>query len=536
MPGPFTFGGFGCDCCECPQLVCVNVRCKGSHLAIADATVEIREAADPVGSGSVVASGETNATGGFCLTTEVPAAYDIVISKEGYHAVKLGPYEADCDKGLTVAVGMCPEWQYYEYRAIGCGITAAGPFYNCGIPDVVLTSIVDDSTATTDADGRAVLRFPVNPETCLTDPRNMLATPPAGSGYQEREMAGSTFLDCRRAEESVGLPLNVLLHPVESCVCAGVRYPVSKTLSYSDDWGSCECEWIPGQLTWRGWYTYEDPGSLGGLCYSPYGPLLEFFNSPTPAAVTVQVDIGFANPVAPKTCETTRIGIERSFMVDLARRNCLADGNCFGLWAVPAPDNPPVPPWPNPISHRSRLYSRGAVDVTIAGTSVDAAVPYIYNRGGPTCNITLHPAWGRANGTATITGTCDGDGGPPPAPPITVTVLSSQGGPIPGAVVRATLNDPAPALMMLAFSVAAEKIADGAGQVVFSEDDGLDPETLYTLEITAPGCTQPTPAATFQLGDDDLVVVMDCPIEPGSGTICVEVVTCGDAPTDYPEP
>jgi hypothetical protein len=40
MPGNFEWG-FGCGCCECPQSLCVNVRCTGTSIPICGATVEL---------------------------------------------------------------------------------------------------------------------------------------------------------------------------------------------------------------------------------------------------------------------------------------------------------------------------------------------------------------------------------------------------------------------------------------------------------------------------------------------------------------
>jgi hypothetical protein len=390
MAGPF--GGvlaLECGCCDCPQSFCVTVRCPGGP-KLAGVDVEVREAADPVGSGAIVGSATTNAFGAACVTIADAGDYDVVLAKGGYHGVESGPHAATCESGASVPLEMCPESFELTVRVRGCGVTVDG---GCPVPGATVTLSGDATdSGTTDADGLVTFDVPVPDENCTPVELTITSTAPAGSGLADAS-TDVAFNPCADRTAS-------LTHAGASgCLCACSCYPaMPSSLSYSDPFGSTTIGHglapfglpFSGETGWYGTFDYTSDEAI--RTSDDCGPYTTRCLWPKTGTVTVHVFLSCSGG----DCDAQTFRLRRYIRAGVGNDGCSGPpviaprasesigGLCFPTFAAPQ-------------------ESRGLASRSCDGTTVVALSIAFANTGFVPPGYTLAGDW---SGTATITGSC----------------------------------------------------------------------------------------------------------------------------------
>lgn len=463
MPGGMAFG-LGCDCCDCPQLVCIQLRCKDTTTPIADATVTIFNASDD----SEIASGVTNSTGGFCATVNAPATIYAVVSKEGYHGIETEEYEVECASGLTLNLETCRTAFTLRVPTLGC--------FGCPIAGVEVTVTGDISgSGTSDSSGFA--EFEVTVEDPCPESLNFTVTAvaPLGSGIaylpQLAFLSGACF-------ETVTLGIGPSFVLPSGCICVGGCNGLAPlSLSYTDDYGSATLNYEMASGRWVGSYTYSSSNLIGFVF-----PCCQY---PTSGNLTVDIWLEAVSDVA---CESLRWILTRRTWIGRSREDCSP-----GLPTVTAPiANASLSVCTATASSRQPL-STGEITEPCPGGVVDLEIDF---------EKAVIGYSGDTDGTARIVGSCTG---PLPVPPITITVTDQNSVPQSGATVA----------IYEGVTLVASKVTDAFGQVEFDESDGLIENETYEAVASKAPCSAPFPVPTFEYGvDPDFTIALNCPEDP----------------------
>lgn len=366
MPGPFGSPlSLCCGSCECPQRVCVTPHCGSITFPfriIDGVTVEVREAADPPGSGDLLGTCTNEAPTGCCVELDIEEATDVdlVISKDGYHTKTLGPYTVGCETGLSLAVVMYPteadicvqidDWcEGVENNAIidtdagVSGVTVDGEWCDTiaidedGEPSEVHVSVTIDGDC-----------FDPNPITGVIRP------------YCNPVFPGPGF-------ENVGR--FVIANPSRRAEC-GSAWGAAGVLTWADQYGSVVLDqpgWIsPSWPSIGGRMTWADETWECALC-GPYGSECWFRKYKASGTVSAWIEAAFETPPGSSfSCGTRNVRVYRHVTWNLAWDDCAhlsACGSEFAILPYPCGVGPSGPvvvgecaykivfdPWPNGFS------------------------------------------------------------------------------------------------------------------------------------------------------------------------------------------
>lgn len=342
MAGPFggPTGALCCTSCECPQRVCVTPHCGSITFPfriIDGVMVEVRVAADPVGSGELLGSCTNEAPHGCCIDLAALDAIeiDLVISKDGYHTKTLGPYTVTCQTGLSLAVVLYPtEAEICVYVSGWCEFQREGALVET---DAGESGVTDSSgawcgTIAIDEDGEpSTVNVTVTMEGDCWSPNPLTGTihpycnqtPWPGTGWENR---GST-----------------IVYPGyhEDCVDWWHPWSVGGDVTWSDQFGTVVLDqpgWISPSWTSRGGrMVWSDETAKCVICAFPYGGgcrLLKLTTGDVSAWIEVAVRGG--------TCDWVDLRIYRHLLLVPGWANCEAHDACGGLFGVsgPLPSDP----------------------------------------------------------------------------------------------------------------------------------------------------------------------------------------------------
>lgn len=371
MPGPFGSPlSLCCGSCECPQRVCVTPHCGSITFPfriIDGVTVEVREAADPVGSGDLLGSCTNEAPHGCCVDLEITEATDVdlVITKEGYHPLTLGPYTVGCSTGLSLNVVMYPtEAEICVYVSGFCEFQREGALVetDAGVSGTTDESGVWCDTIAIDEDGEpSTVNVTVTMEGDCWDPNPLTGTihpycnrtPWPGTGWENR---GST-----------------IVYPGyhEDCVNWWYPWPVGGEVTWSDQFGTVVLDqpgWISNSWTSRGgrmiWSDETAKCVLCGGLYGIYCRLLKL--------TTGDVSAWIEAAVRAATCDYVDFRIYRHVQVGVGWEDCSAHDECLNDIGFdgPLPADPAggcrykvvLAAWPNAGSTECKEAPPGTVD------------------------------------------------------------------------------------------------------------------------------------------------------------------------------
>jgi hypothetical protein len=420
LGGEFVGSYLRHNCCECPTVFCVRAVCWspfiGGNPPIEGATVEIREAADPVGSGDVVYSGETDDEGRLCVTITEAGDYDSVVTHPDYTRSVAGPHAVTCEHGLTIEAIMCRRLTAYTFIASTGPCPVDGAAWSVSGPRV-------NASGTTGADGKFSFDYVLDEdESCPPEEdadHDFTIVPAPCEGLAETTQSQPLHPICWGSfEASVGFPI---LGPAPGFVRVDRRYGLNEALNYSDGLGSCCVVYdparngfplFPGLGIWWGWYDYTDSDAAKVVqCGGPYdGFCTPNYPYTLPVRVGVKVFIG-----ATDCSETLQVQVVRIVPAIHAAKDCLFDNPCLnaplGKYLVPnsgLADGPCTPQVGPSVYFSSRFeVVRGSAAWTGNGplsipTAFSPATPPILRP------CLSDPIWGKSGGTAILSGSCDG--------------------------------------------------------------------------------------------------------------------------------
>jgi hypothetical protein len=249
VAGPNKFSA-PCGCCECPQFLAVTVRCTDGT-AVSGATVTIKDSGD-----TEIDSCTTGAAGGCTFTfVTAPGTITVEVDKTGYTSASTSVDFATCNLSRSAVLTICPTSFTLQIRTAGCPIIPA------------TYSITGDVTASgsLDANGSADVVLTMPTDDCLVD-FTVGITPSTGYGAASASSPYTNINPCRT------MPYGITWGPdaTHVSVVYGDRF-MPRTLSYSDDYGSCTLTFNNASQQWEGSYTYSSSKALGPGC----GGLLE---------------------------------------------------------------------------------------------------------------------------------------------------------------------------------------------------------------------------------------------------------------------
>ena len=239
MPGGFAFG-LGCTCCECPQLFCVSVRTcniraflsqQVTNMSVVGATVEIRQAADPPGSGLLVASGTVDENGNLCVEMSTTGTYDVVVTHPDYWPETIPACGFNCQTGGSVWVGLRRKTFLANVLLSRCG---------CGDPDAVSWDLTDGTTSYSDTGmlgGLFEFDLPEDPDATVT----LTGTCTSSEGHFTAKSYTSTFTAADLLCWTPWITLSPGIAAGYVCCCAPFNYSA---------YGSTSCQFfvLPASL------------------------------------------------------------------------------------------------------------------------------------------------------------------------------------------------------------------------------------------------------------------------------------------------
>jgi hypothetical protein len=259
MAGPNKFCP-PCNCCECPQYLCVIVRSTctrtdGSftYTPVTGAAVTVKDSDE-----TTIATGTTTGNGWCTYLIIAAGTYDVEVTKTGYDpSPATGSVTfSTCNQSKSLVLEMCPLTADISVHVGPCNMPGA---------TVDISGDCTDS-GTTDADGLVSFTLDKPAGQCYAD-ITITVTPPACYGAASQASAIRVCFPHNLPGDRFwpwGSIVNFLLSPAAGHinVLLGGRY-LPETLPYSDALGSCTLTWNQALFAYAGSYTFASNGTVG---------------------------------------------------------------------------------------------------------------------------------------------------------------------------------------------------------------------------------------------------------------------------------